>query len=353
VWCKKYSRDNFYVIPYNTTSAQYVSRVTRAASSNIGWIYFNIDAANPYASLPSYFENFCDFIYTGVNTVVTNQAMITIDGSFTDWQNIAKLNSPPNPSATTGDSKDVNADLINFWAANDTANLYLSYQVAGSITSGYFYHVYIDVDGNAGTGFVFNDSASIGADYMVENDNLYKYTGTGGANWSWSQVSSFAKADNGGRSEMSIPIRVLFKAGGDSTVHLLFEVNNAAGMQDIEPDNYKTQYYTYTVQKTVTGIQIKQPGKPVNIALSQNYPNPFNPSTVITYQVPSNEFVTLKVFNAIGQEVETLVNQAQSAGKYSVSFKAVNGNKELPSGLYFYQLKAGNLVMTKKMLLVK
>jgi len=83
--------------------------------------------------------------------------------------------------------------------------------------------------------------------------------------------------------------------------------------------------------------------------LKQNYPNPFNPSTTIEYSVPEGSFVTLKVYNAIGKEVATLVNEFQSAGTYRSEFKAV----DLPSGTYFVNLRSGNFSETKKMSLLK
>ncbi|MFA4924492.1 MAG: T9SS type A sorting domain-containing protein, partial [Ignavibacteriaceae bacterium] len=91
--------------------------------------------------------------------------------------------------------------------------------------------------------------------------------------------------------------------------------------------------------------------KPSSYALFNNYPNPFNPSTVISYQLPENSFVSLKVYDVIGNEVATLVNELQSAGVKNVTFKLKD--KELGSGIYFYQLKAGSFVQTKKMLLLK
>ena len=84
-------------------------------------------------------------------------------------------------------------------------------------------------------------------------------------------------------------------------------------------------------------------------SLSQNYPNPFNPTTKIKYSIPNSGIVTLKVFNVLGKEVATLVNEEKPAGSYEVEF---NGN-ELPTGIYFYQLKTGNYSETKKMILLK
>ena len=88
---------------------------------------------------------------------------------------------------------------------------------------------------------------------------------------------------------------------------------------------------------------------PSEFSLSQNYPNPFNPSTVISYSLPENDFVTLKVYDVLGSEVASLVNEHKQAGKYSVEFNA----SELGSGVYFYTLKAGTYVQSKKMILAK
>ena len=88
---------------------------------------------------------------------------------------------------------------------------------------------------------------------------------------------------------------------------------------------------------------------PNKFELSQNYPNPFNPSTVISYNIPKAANVTLKVYDVLGREVATLVNQFQNANSYKVRFNA----SSLSSGVYLYKIEAGNFIMTKKMLLLK
>jgi len=93
--------------------------------------------------------------------------------------------------------------------------------------------------------------------------------------------------------------------------------------------------------------QSKEP--PTQYVLAQNYPNPFNPSTVISYQLPTGGYATLKLYNTLGQEVATLVDGFQDAGFKSVTFDA----SRLPSGVYFYRLQSGTFVQNKKMLLVK
>lgn len=88
---------------------------------------------------------------------------------------------------------------------------------------------------------------------------------------------------------------------------------------------------------------------PSKIELHQNYPNPFNPSTTIRYQISSNNLVSLKIYDTLGRQVATLVNEYKPAGEHVVSFNAPN----LSSGMYIYQLKAGNAVITKKLILIK
>ena len=96
---------------------------------------------------------------------------------------------------------------------------------------------------------------------------------------------------------------------------------------------------------------------PNEFTLYQNYPNPFNPETVISWQLAVHSKVSLKVFDILGRVIATLVNEEQSAGKYSVKFETTNNTQlttnNLPSGVYFYQLRAGSFVETKKLILMK
>ena len=95
---------------------------------------------------------------------------------------------------------------------------------------------------------------------------------------------------------------------------------------------------------SVEGIEF-----PLDFALYQNYPNPFNPSTTIKYQIPELSFVIIKVLDVLGKEVAKLVNEEKPVGNYEIEFNATG----LPSGVYFYQLKSGDYVSTKKMILIK
>lgn len=112
-------------------------------------------------------------------------------------------------------------------------------------------------------------------------------------------------------------------------------------------------YFVYGSKSnnTTTGINERQNDRnvPTKFSLSQNFPNPFNPSTVINWKLTVGGFVTLKVYDVLGKEIVTLVNNELEAGSYSVNFDA----SHLSSGVYFYTLKVGSFIQTNKMLLMK
>ena len=102
---------------------------------------------------------------------------------------------------------------------------------------------------------------------------------------------------------------------------------------------------------TVTSIPEELLPPPSDFRLFQNYPNPFNPSTNISYQLPVNSFVTLKVYDVLGNEAAVLINEWKEAGSYSAQF--TTSGKQLASGMYFYTLTAGKFTDTKKFILLK
>ena len=99
----------------------------------------------------------------------------------------------------------------------------------------------------------------------------------------------------------------------------------------------------------ITGIPKLKDNLPSNFLLMQNFPNPFNPSTIIQYQIPESGLVTLKVYDILGREVKTLINQYQKEGKYKIKFMSNN----LASGVYFYRLTEGHFSDIKKLVLIK
>jgi hypothetical protein len=118
-----------------------------------------------------------------------------------------------------------------------------------------------------------------------------------------------------------------------------------------------TSYYSgmgqFKIINSTTDVQ-KDIAIPTQFALEQNYPNPFNPTTLINYSIPNNAFVVLKIYDMLGREIKTLVNNQMSAGKYSVAWKGEdnNGNK-VTSGIYIYRITAGNFSAARKMVVLK
>ena len=126
-------------------------------------------------------------------------------------------------------------------------------------------------------------------------------------------------------------------------------VSAASGGSNLFAGTYGSGLWKRPVSQMITGVNDNNSAVPESFSLFQNYPNPFNPSTVISYQLPTKEVVTLKVYDFLGREVETLINGSQNAGIHSVTFEA----GKLVSGVYFCRLQAGPYGGTMKLLFLK
>ena len=140
----------------------------------------------------------------------------------------------------------------------------------------------------------------------------------------------------------------------DGDYRIIVEVFDEAGNFDIDSMDVKFVNNPNEVQN--------EQGMIYSFNLYQNYPNPFNPIMKIKYTIPSVEtrhassqqMISLKVYDILGNEIATLVNEERPAGRYEVEFSSHSGEvRNLPSGVYFYQLKAGSFTETKKMILMK
>lgn len=158
---------------------------------------------------------------------------------------------------------------------------------------------------------------------FVGNDFGVYWSSTGGTGWT--------KLSNG---FPFVPVLDFsyFNSGG---IRLIRAATHGRGVFEINAD--------------AVGINQISELVPASYSLKQNYPNPFNPSTNIRYDLPKNSFVKLVVFDMLGKEIETLVNENQSAGTYETKFDA----SRLSSGVYFYRIETGNFVDVKRMLLIK
>ena len=176
--------------------------------------------------------------------------------------------------------------------------------------------------------------------YKLENkgNNIWSRTvvvpaGTNGGNFEYKFAAMYPNADtvNGGTTPLD-------NEGGFGQNHNLL----LSGASAIIIKNHKFGDFT-------TGIERIDDLLPSTYILEQNYPNPFNPSTVIKYSLPEASFVTLRIYNLLGEEVSVLVSAEQSAGSYLATFDA----SQLSSGIYFYSLETKGFTATKKMLLMK
>jgi len=148
---------------------------------------------------------------------------------------------------------------------------------------------------------------------------------------SWSSFSSGFGISSSGNTSVTSSAGIPFagsSTNGTSSIVSGFLTNYSIIITDIEQD--------YQIIPAV-------------FKLDQNYPNPFNPSTIINYQIPEEGFITLKVYDIIGKEVKTLVNENKTAGSYNIKFDA----SDLASGIYIYQIRANNFVHSRKMMLLK
>ncbi len=136
-----------------------------------------------------------------------------------------------------------------------------------------------------------------------------------------------------------------------------FGNSNSTKMYSFADNNLSTGKYLYRLKqidndgqyKYSESIEVDFNALPVEFSLWQNYPNPFNPTTNITYSLPSSQFVTLKIFTLLGEEIATLVNEPKEAGSHTINFDA----SKLTSGIYLYQIQAGQFNQVRKMLLLK
>ena len=168
----------------------------------------------------------------------------------------------------------------------------------------------------------FNTADSVNID-LYKNDVFFRtiadsfYSVTGGYKWTLSD---------------SIP------SGTDYKIKIS-SIDGA--LEDMSENNFSIIYGPSDVERTKEIVN--------DYRLEQNYPNPFNPTTKIEFNIPESEFVSLKIYNILGNEIAKLINEEKPAGGYRVDFDA----SKLPSGVYFYTLKAGSFSQTKKMLLLK
>jgi len=179
--------------------------------------------------------------------------------------------------------------------------------------------------------------------YIPASGNLYNVT------------LNLSQQNNSNPSYFTMPVTIKISTAVKDTFFTIF-------------NDQQTRQYSFTVLGKPTGlifdpnnyilksldiIDIPNDLKPQSFQLEQNYPNPFNPTTTIEFSIPTSSFVTIKVYNELGQEITQLMNEEKRPGTYTVEFSSTQGNKTLPSGIYIYSIKAGNYTDSKKMMILK
>lgn len=144
----------------------------------------------------------------------------------------------------------------------------------------------------------------------------------------------------------------VFRTGENLLVNMPFQISN--------PENISIKKFILIdinrnklVDNEVNIINSAPPSLPIDYKLFQNYPNPFNPKTTIQYSIPDKCQVSIKVYDLLGSEVATLIDEEKLPGKHELSWNAATGTNSLTSGVYFYRIQAGSYLETKKMILLK
>jgi hypothetical protein len=158
-------------------------------------------------------------------------------------------------------------------------------------------------------------------------------------------------------------VRLIFASGSNSSgnlvpAELFFNLKDGSSTAGLIKSAYSVNGGTFKEgpsygSSTVTDVEADK-SIPTEFAVEQNYPNPFNPTTTITYSIPKASLVTVRVYDVLGRLVNTLVNDEMTAGKYQVKWNGDNhSGAKVSSGTYFYQVKSGDSIISKKMLLIK
>ena len=158
------------------------------------------------------------------------------------------------------------------------------------------------------------------------------------------------------KNEASDLLELVFKGIETIVADAVFLVDNNLAFHDLRSSEriyLKSTKSLNKIQLLIGNYEFIESNRtllvPKSYSLNQNYPNPFNPSTTIEYTIPENTTVEIKLFNTLGEEIQTLVNEVKAPGKYEVLFEA----KDLTSGVYLYRINSGDFVETKKMIFMK
>jgi photosystem II stability/assembly factor-like uncharacterized protein len=289
----------------------------------------------------------------------------TTTNGGTNWERVDSANIPPPLFGELGiEQRVINGEDNTFWFQSFSNSLYKT------TNRGYAWSVAYNVCGSTGFGFAFKDTLNgLACDYFPENK--ISRTSDGGETWTslpldpvFTNLSTFyisyAKGTNGSYVITShspgIPGSAYTTDDGNTWTYINNIPLGPAAFSDWNTGwagGVNDAIWKWDSDILITSVN-EVDGIVDNFILEQNYPNPFNPSTKIRYTIPTSEFVTLKIYDVLGNEIATLVNEDKPAGSYEVEFGNHSGEvRNLTSGVYFYTLQAGGFTQTKKLTLMK
>ena len=154
-------------------------------------------------------------------------------------------------------------------------------------------------------------------------------------------------------AQYNMPISVI-SSGGEKQSNSSYSLVGSLGLMGVGQMTNTTHtmqagFWNAYYQAVIVNVEDEEAGLPMTYKLEQNYPNPFNPSTIIKFAVPERSMVQIKIYDILGSEIVTLVNEEMEMGWYEKVFNASG----YASGMYIYRMQAGDYISTKKMLLVK
>ncbi|MCH7972328.1 MAG: SUMF1/EgtB/PvdO family nonheme iron enzyme [Bacteroidetes bacterium] len=293
-------------------------------------------------------------------TSTTNQLDSTI--LLNDFNNWPELQNSPNNLPTLENVKNWPATFIRWYGAKAFVLFYnkdlpteAQWEYAAATGGSQFKYATVDglvnSDGTSANWNFANEDPALHHvyDVKINNPNPFGLYNIAGNVWEWCEdwyASDFYAdaTDPVNTTDTGFKVR----RGGAWNYHKS-TLKSAARAKDEKFKGNDHFGFRIVSNTNITSLDVESNQIPNNFALFQNYPNPFNPSTIIQYAISSEQFVTLKVYDILGKEVATLVNEEKPIGSYQINF---DGSK-LTSGVYFYRLQAGVFTQTKKFVLLR
>jgi len=380
-----------YTFPQRISSAFFVDSLNGFAYPASSGLYKTTDGGINWnvLNIPKLNSNISKIIFYANNTLlgVGNGGTIiqsTDSGNSWDIKNIGSSDNLVSICSTIDDKIFINSESKKIYRSTDKGNTWNTY----SLDTMYYYPISLSFSNSLdGFGVSYYETSIKTTDggntwfkippiipgvsmfavkfvnqnvgYVIGGDKIAKTTDSGN---SWT-----IKYSAGGSQLNDITTygdSVIWVVGQDKILKTT-DAGESWHLQTFSPYHYLTTTFCIntmvcfavgdhgTLYKATNGgsvTSIEKPEKEIsNYSIQQNYPNPFNPSTIIDYQIPKSGLVTLKVYDILGREIATLVNEEKPAGNYKIIFNGTN----LTSGIYFYKIQAGNFSSIKKMILIR